>query len=198
MFVRQLGLLCLLVVTIMKASALPLSRNMCMQAASGVAYMVCACIFVFFVFVGDAILWYKAWTCSSAYLLCNMFFLWYKAWTCSLAFFCSWYLACASSFLHGLELSFLAHVLGICMVPRDYGSRSPSVAGVGGFLPSRTRHLHGSVGLRFTLPGVAAVGDVTQMPDRNGWRSLWRGLQHTHHLLQGRLPRNMEAAPAPA
>ena len=42
------------------------------------------------------------------------------------------YMACASSFVHGLELSFLVHILGICMVPWDYGSRSLSVAGVGG------------------------------------------------------------------
>jgi len=38
---------------------------------------------------------------------------------------------------------FLSHVLGICIVPWGYGSRSLSVAG---------------------------VGVVSQMPDRNGWR----------------------------
>ena len=32
---------------------------------------------------------------------------------------------------HGLELSLLVHVLGICMVPWDYGSRSLSVVAVG-------------------------------------------------------------------
>merc|ERR1719174_1977446 len=60
--------------------------------------------------------------------------------------------------MHDRILGF-SHVLGICMVPWDYGSRSPS---------------------------VAAVGDVTQMPDRNGWRFLGAASAasntHTHTL----------------
>ena len=75
------------------------------------------------------------------------------------------------SFVHGLELFFSFLVLGICIVPWDYGSRSLGVAEVGelsSLTYSATCMVPWDYGSRSL--SAAAVGDVTQMLDRNGWR----------------------------
>jgi len=110
---------------------------------------------------------YKAWTCILAYFV----FIFVVAIITFFSFCCGtrpgpaarlifFVVMVGSCFVHGLELSFLVHVLGICMVPWDYGSRSLSVARWVDFFS----HVLGICMVPWDYgsrsPSVVAVGDL--------------------------------------